>query len=157
MALLWTLLNGKALSWTHLHQKTFDNILNNFKDSLLLSYFDMSLPTYIFTDAHITGLGAILYQGENFENLKPVAIASHCTNKAEKNYTQIDLEAMAIDFALQRFCLYLAGSPDDTVIITDHSPLMNNFNGKCSGSIRTERIKLRHQDIRFCVNYQKGQ
>ena len=44
-----------------------------------------------------------------------------------------------------------------TVIITDHSPLMNIFNGKRSGSIRTERIKLRHQDIRFCVNYQKGQ
>ena len=89
--------------------------------------------------------------------MKPVAIASHCTNKSEKNYTQIDLEAMAIDFALQRSCLYLAGSPDDTVIITDHSPLMNIINGKCSGSIRTERIKLRHQDIRFCVNYQKGQ
>ena len=64
---------------------------------------------------------------------------------------------MAIDFALQRFRLYLAGSPDDTVIITDHSPLMNIFNGKFSGSIRTERIKLRHQDFRFCVNDQKGQ
>ena len=53
-----------------MRQKTFDNILNNFKDSLLLSYFDMSLPTYIFTDGHITGLDAILYQDENFENLK---------------------------------------------------------------------------------------
>ena len=45
-----------------MHQNAFDNILNNFKDSLLLSYFDMSLPTYISTDAHITGLGAILYK-----------------------------------------------------------------------------------------------
>ena len=44
-----------------MHQKTSDNILNNFKDSLLWSYFDMSLPTYIFKDAHITGLDAILY------------------------------------------------------------------------------------------------
>ena len=140
-----------------MHQKTFDNILNNFKDSLLLSYFDMSLPIYIFTDAHITGLGAILHQGKNFENLKLVAIVSRCTNKAEKNYAQIDLEAMAIDFAACRFHLYLVGSPNDTVIITDHSPLMNIFNGKHSGSIRTERIKLRHQDIRFRVNYQKGQ
>ena len=34
---------------------------------------------------------------------------------------------------------------------------MNIFNGKCFVSIRAERIKLRHQDIRFCVNYQKGQ
>ena len=93
MAPLRTLLKGKAFRWTHTHHKTSDNILDNFKDSLLLSYFDMSLSTYIFADAHIAGLGDIFYQGENFENLKPGAITSLCTNKAEKNYTQIDLEA----------------------------------------------------------------
>ena len=157
VALLRTLLNEKIFCWTHLHQKTFDNILNDFKENILLSYFDMELPTYIFTDAHVTGLGAILYQGKTFENLKPVAIASRCTNKAEKNYAQIDLEAMAIDFALRRFRSYLVGSPNKTVIITDHSPLISIFNGKRSGSIRTERIKLRHQDIRFIADYQKGQ
>ena len=156
VALLRTLLNEKIFCWTHLHQKTFD-ILNDFKENILLSHFDMELPTYIFTEAHVTGLGAILYQGKTFENLKPVAIASRCTNKAEKNYAQIDLEAMAIDFALRRFRSYLVGSPNETVIITDHSPLISIFNGKRSGSIRTERIKLRHQDIRFIVDYQKGQ
>ena len=51
----------------------------------------------------------------------------------------------------------MVGSPNETVIITDHSPLISIFNGKRSGSIRTERIKLRHQDIRFIVDYQKGQ
>ena len=157
VASLRTLLNEKNFCWTRLHQKTFDYILNDFKENILLSYFDMALPTYIFTDAHVTGLGAILYQGKTLENLKPVAIASRCTNKAEKNYAQIDLEAMAIDFALRRFRSYLVGSPNETVIITDHSPLVSIFNGKRSGSIRTERIKLRYQDIRFCVNYQKGQ
>ena len=29
------------------------------------------------------------------------------------------------------------------------------FNGKRNGSIRTERIKLRHQDIRFSLQYKK--
>ena len=142
VAPLRTLLNGNTFSWKHMRQKTFDNILNNFKDSLLLSYFDMSLPTYIFTDGHITGVDAILYQDENFKNLKPVAIASRCTNKIEKHYAQIDLGAMAIDFALRRFRSYLVGSPSDTLIFTDHSPLINIFNVKCSGSIRTNRIKL---------------
>ena len=71
----------------------------------------MTLPTYTFTDTHKTGLGAILRQGKDFENLKPVAIASRCTNQAEKNYAQLDLEAMAIDFSLPRFRLYLLGSP----------------------------------------------
>ena len=31
VALLRTLLNEKIFCWTHLHQKTFDNILNDFK------------------------------------------------------------------------------------------------------------------------------
>ena len=82
---------------------------------------------YPLTEAHITGLGAILYQGKNFENLKPVAIASGCTNKAEKNYKKIDLEAMVIDFALHRFLLYLVGSLNDTVIITYHSFFNEHF------------------------------
>ena len=45
MALLRTLLNETIFCWTHLHQKTFDNILNDFKENILLSYFDMELPT----------------------------------------------------------------------------------------------------------------
>ena len=41
-------------------------------------------------------------------------------------------------------------------MITDHKPLCPIFNGNRKGSIRTERIKLRHQDIRFTVNYLCG-
>ena len=78
-------------------------------------------------------------------------------DQAEKNYAQLDLEAMAIDFSLRRFRSYLLGSPNENVVITDHSPLISIFNGKRSGSIRTERIKLKHQDTRFYVICRKGQ
>ena len=73
-----------------------------FSDNLLLPQFDMTLSTNIFTDAHKTGLGAILCQGKDFENLKPVAISSRYTNQAEKNYGQLDLKAMTIDFLLRQ-------------------------------------------------------
>ena len=63
---------------------------------------------------------------------------------------------MAIDFSLRRFRSYLLGSPNETVVITDHFPLISIFNGKRSGSLRKERIKLRHQDFRFYVTYRKG-
>ena len=125
-----------------------------FSDNLLLSYFNMTLPTYMFTDADKIGLGAILCQGNDFRNLKPVAIASRCSNQAEKNYPQLGLEAMAIDF---RFRSYLLGSPNEIVVITDHFHLKSIFNGKRSGSIRAGRIKLIHQDIRFYVIYRKRQ
>ncbi|CAB3984514.1 Retrovirus-related Pol poly from transposon [Paramuricea clavata] len=105
----------------------------------------MSKPTFIFTDAHTTGLGAMLAQGDTPES-----------NNKQGRYPQIDLEALGIDFALRRFRNYILGSPTDIQVITDHKPLCSIFNGNRKGSIRTERIKLRHQDIRFTVIYQCG-
>ena len=35
------------------------------------------------------------HQRKDFKNLKPVAIASRCTNQAEENNALLDLEAMA--------------------------------------------------------------
>ena len=56
----------------------------------------MSKPTFVFTDAHITGLGAMLAQGEDIHTAKPVAFASRTTSPAESRYPQLDLEAMGL-------------------------------------------------------------
>ena len=142
--------------WTKEHQKNFEELIEAFKKDVLLRYFDMGKPTFVFTDAHITGLGAMLAQGESRTTAKPVAFASRTTSVAEHMYPQLDLEAMGVDFGLRRFRNYLLGSPDVTTVVTDHKPLVGIFNGNRPGSIRTERIKMRHQDIRFRVEYQKG-
>ena len=89
----------------------------------------MSKPIYIFSDAHVTGLGAMLGQGDDNGSIKPVAFASRTTNKAERNYLQKDLEAMGLDFGLRRFRKYLVGAPDTMKLITDHKPLLPVFNG----------------------------
>ena len=68
----------------------------------------------------------------------------------------LDLEALVVDFGLRRFRNYLIGAPDTITVITDHKPLCPIFNGNRSGSFRTERIKLRHQEIRFSVQFQPG-
>ena len=116
----------------------------------------MGKPIYIIVDAHVSGLGAILSQGNKLADAKPIAIASRTTNEAEKRYPQIDLEATALDFGLRRFRKYIVGAPHPIIIVTDHKPLCAIFNGRRHGSIRTDRIKLRHQDIRFQVQYQPG-
>ena len=63
---------------------------------------------------------------------------------------------MAVDFALRRFRQYLVGAPNPAIIVTDHQPLLSVFNGRRSGSIRTETIKMRHQNIQYKVMYRKG-
>ena len=71
-------------------------------------------------------------------------------------YPLLDLEATAINYGLSRFRNYLVGSPQVNVVVTDHKPLCSIFNGTRKGSIRTERIKLLHQDISYTVEYRRG-
>ena len=82
-------------------------------------------------------------------------MASRTTSQVEARYAQIDLESLAVDYALRRFRFYIAGGPRVT-IITDHKPLVSIFKNIRKGSIRTERIKLRHQDIDYEVLWEKG-
>ena len=44
----------------------------------------LDAQTFLITDAHKTGLGGMLAQGNSIENAKPVAIASRTTNTSEK-------------------------------------------------------------------------
>ena len=157
LAPLRSLLNSKErFSWTPQHQKAFDNVLASFKEGTLLHYFDLSQNTYLFVDGHRTGLGAILAQGNSIDSAVPIEFVSRATSKAERNYPQLDLEASAVDFGLRRFKQYLVGALHPVTIVTDHHPLLSIFNGKCTGSIRSERIKMRHQNIRFTLIYKKG-
>ena len=84
-----------------------------------------------------------------------VSCVSRATTPVERRYNQLDLEALAIDFGLRRFRQYLVGGPQSTVV-TDHKPLVSIFKDIRRGSVRTDRIKLRHQDINYTVVYQPG-
>ena len=147
---------GTHFKWETKHQQCFEQLINDFKKDTTLRYFDVTKQTFLITDAHKTGLGAILAQGDSETSAKAVAIASRCTSPAEQRYPQIDLEAMGVDYGLSRFRNYLVGSPEVNVVVTDHKPLVSIFNGRRRGSIRTENVKLRHQDIDFTVVYRKG-
>jgi hypothetical protein len=95
----------------------------------------------------MTGLGAVLAQGNSVRKAKPVAFASRTTSQAEAIYPQLDLEAMSLDFGLRRFRNYLVGGPQTIYVVMHHKPLCSIFNKNQKGSIRTDRIKLRHQDV----------
>lgn len=142
--------------WEPKHQTAFTTLLTAFKANVALRYFDPNLPIFISTDAHKTGLAATLLQGKSRETAKPLSFSSRRTTPAESRYPQMDLEAMGVDFGLRRFRNYLLGAPEAITIITDHKPLLPVFNGNRSGSIRTEKIKARNQDINYNLVYKKG-
>ena len=141
--------------WTRQCQQEFLRLQGLLCESILLTYYDTELPTFVIVDAHRSGLSAILAQGESIQTAKMVSCASRATTPVERRYHQLDLEALAVDFGLRRFRQYLVGGPQATVV-TDHKPLVSIFKETRRGSIRTDRIKLRHQDVNYAVTYRPG-
>ena len=142
-------------SWTRKCQKEFDQIKSEFSKDILLRHFDPKLKTEIHVDAHRSGLSALLIQVDESGERNIAGVASRSTTPVEARYPQIDLESLAVDFGLRRYRFYIAGGPQVT-IITDHKPLRSIFKNLRKGSIRSERIKLRHQDIDYNVIWEKG-
>ena len=91
-------------------------------DSILVHYSDTAkLP--LAADESPYGVGAVLSHKFSNGTKKPVAYASRSLSKAEKNYCQLDKEALAIVFAVTRFRQYLAGHR--FVILFDHKSLQH--------------------------------
>ena len=112
---------------------------------MLLRYFDLRMKIFVITDA----------QGNDLDSARSVDIASRTTLKTESRYPQLDLEGTVIDFALRRFRNYLVRAPQ-VFIITDHKPLLPILISYRQGLIRTEKIKLRYQDINYAVQHQQA-
>ncbi len=106
-----------AFVWTAEHQHALELIQQELMGSNVLYIFDPARPTQIATDASGSGLGAVLLQGD-----RPIAYAARSLTAAEKNYSTIEKELLAVVFALRRFHFYTAGR---TVgVLTDHQPLL---------------------------------
>ena len=88
--------------WNKDHQECFEDLKKIISSDKTLKYFDPDSDVFIQCDASDYGLGAVLLQNE-----KPVYYASRALTKAEKNYPQIDKEALAILFSLQKFHDYI--------------------------------------------------
>ncbi|GFX74317.1 retrovirus-related Pol polyprotein from transposon 297 [Trichonephila clavipes] len=86
----------------------------------ILKQADFSKPLLIRADASKYALGAVLLQGEDKEE-HPVEFASRLLNPAERNYSTIEREAIAVVWALNKFKGYIDGA--SITVASDHQPL----------------------------------
>ena len=101
-----------------------DLAINNIKKILasdeVLVHYDPNHPMILACDASPLGVGAVLsYTVDGVE--RPVAYASCFLTRAEKNYSQIVLEALAIVFGVTKFNKFLYGRK--FTLLTDHEAL----------------------------------
>uniref|UniRef100_A0A1Y1LT42 RNA-directed DNA polymerase n=3 Tax=Photinus pyralis TaxID=7054 RepID=A0A1Y1LT42_PHOPY len=100
------------------------------KDSLakepVLGHYSEQKDLYLTCDASPYGVGCVLSQRDDEGREYPVAYHSRTLSSAERNFAQIDKEALAIISGIKKFHEYVYGRK--ITIKTDHKPLLGIFN-----------------------------
>ena len=119
---------NKKWCWT----KECDNAFNKIKKCLLsdlaLAHYDPKKELIVASDASDYDIGAV--QLHKFEDgiTKPTGHASRALLPAERNYSQIGKEGLAITYAVKKFHRFIYGRT--FVLQTDYKPLLPIFGSK---------------------------
>ena len=102
---------GKSTPWVWRkdQQEAFQHIKQLLHSGRVLTHFDDKLPLVLACDASPYGLGAVLSHRMPNNEEKPIGFASCTLTKAEKNYSHLDKEALAIVYGVKKFHQYLHG------------------------------------------------
>ena len=137
-------------SWNQECEEAFLTLKQQLLQSPILIFPNFSptaRPFVLQTDASARGIGAVLEQGGQV-----VAYASRVLTKAERSYSVIQQECLAILYALKQFRHYLLGR--QFTLQTDHAPLQWLSSQKMEGLLC--RWALSMQEFDFNIEYCKG-
>ena len=110
-------------SWGEQQQIAFDTLKECITAEPVLIQPDLTKQFEIEVDSSGFARGAVLLQKGPDNKKHPIAFYSQTLTDAEQNYPIKDLEFSAIVHALLHWCPFLAGSPHDIIIHTDHPNL----------------------------------
>ena len=112
-------------NWSEPPQTAFDKCKEMLKSSTLLVHYNPDLPLLLNCDASPVGIACIMSHVMPDNTERPIMYASRTLQTAEKNYSQLEREALAIVYGIKYFHKYLAGRK--FTVVTDHKPLLGIF------------------------------
>lgn len=140
------------VKWTPETIEAFNDLRDCLCQQPVLQCPDFDLPFTVQTDASGVGLGAVLLQGEEGNQL-PIQYISRKLFPREKRYSTIEKEALAIKWALDTLKYYLIGK--EFVLETDHRALQWIHKMKDTNA-RITRWYLSLQPFCFKIQYKPG-
>lgn len=114
--------------WGQKQQSAFEELKLALTSKTVLAHFDPNVPVKLTVDASSIGISAILSHVFPSKLERPIAFASRTLSPSEKNYSQINKEALAIVYGVKKFHQYLYGRK--FLLETDHQPLVSIFGPK---------------------------
>lgn len=115
----------REFKWTRGCQKAMDDMKSEICSERVLIPFNQNYPIVLSTDASPVGLGAVLSHRLPNGSERPIAFLSRSLSATERNYSQIDKEALAIVWAVKRCFMYIYGTK--FILVTDNKPLTQIF------------------------------
>ncbi|CAH8507909.1 unnamed protein product [Schistosoma rodhaini] len=114
--------------WTKECQYSFNEIKRILSSKLLLTHYNLNLEIIVASDASNYGIGTVISHRFPDGKEKPIAHVSRTLNPAERKYSQIEKEGLAIVFAVKKFHKMIYGRR--FTLLTDHKPLLSIFGSK---------------------------
>lgn len=144
---------GVKFLWDEQCREAFEKLKNALIQEPVLAYPDFTKKFFVTCDASNLAVGGILEQEGEDGSRRPIAYFSRKLNPAEKNYSTIEQEALAVVSAVAHWRVYLAGRK--FTVITDHRPLRWLMTLKTPNS-RLVRWNLSLSEYDFDVEYRPG-
>jgi len=144
-------------TWSPQCQKSFEQFKKILTSKLLLTHYNPKYEIIVAADASNEGVGACILHRFPDHSVKAVSHAARNLTPVERNYSQIEKEALAIMFAVTKFHRMIFGR--HFTLQTDHKPLLQIFGSKKGISVhsanRLQRWALQLLSYDFQIEYIK--
>ena len=114
----WKWRQGVQWKWTQECAEAFRQAKQSLSSEPVLAHYNPQLPLRLAGDASCYGIGAVLSHQYPDGTERPIAYASRTLQPSERNYAQIEREALSLVFGIQKFHQYIYGRR--FTLITDH-------------------------------------
>lgn len=120
-------------------------------DLVRMSY-DPDLHVVLTCDASYFGLMAVLSHTLPNGTERPIAFASRTVSKSEKNYSQIDKEALSLIRGIKKFHVFVYGR--EFTLVKDNKQLFSIFSARTGVSVTTAARLQRYAVFLISYRYQ---